>query len=153
MAIQRYTQRNPWQELDQLTNRLTRMFDGGTDWPTPSSSGQWMPAVNVEETGDEIILSAEMPGMRRGDIDIELENNILTIRGEKSEERTEGGEERRYHLWERRYGTFQRSFTLPRTVDSEQISADFENGILKVRMPKAPESKGRRIEIGKGEAG
>lgn len=151
MAIQRYTSRNPWQELDQLTNRLTRMFDAN-DWPTPSSSGQWVPAVNVEETAEELLLTAEMPGMTRDDIEIELENNILTIRGEKSETRTEGSEERRYHVWERRYGSFQRAFTLPRTVQGDQISADFAEGVLTIRMPKAAEAKGRRIEIGGREA-
>lgn len=144
MAIARYTNRNPWRELDTLTNRLNRLFDGG-DWPTPSSGGDWVPAVNVEESQDELLLTAELPGMSRDDVELELENNILTIRGERAEERA--SDERRFHLWERRYGTFQRSFTLPRTVSADDISADFENGLLKVHMPKAPEAKGRRIEI------
>lgn len=147
MAITRYTYRNPWRDLDQLTNRLSRAFEDGFDFPTPSSGGDWLPAVNVEESAEELLLTAELPGMSREDVEIELENNILTIRGERAEERTEG-EEKRYHLWERRYGSFQRSFTLPRTVDAEGISADFENGLLRVHMPKAPEAKGRRIEIG-----
>lgn len=146
MAITRYTSRNPWRELDQLTNRLGRMFD--TDWPTPSSGGDWMPAVNVEESQDELLLTAELPGMTDDDVEIELENNILTIRGERTEERSDG--ERRFHLWERRYGSFQRSFTLPRTVQADGISAEFENGLLRVHMPKAPEAKGRRIEIAAG---
>lgn len=148
MAITRYTRRNPWSDLDQLTNRLTRMFD--SDWPQPSSGGDWVPAVNVEETGTELVLTAELPGMSRDDVEIELENNILTVRGEKDETRSEESDERRYHLWERRYGAFQRSFTLPRTVDGESISAEFENGILTIHMPKAAEAKGRRIEIGSG---
>jgi HSP20 family protein len=152
MAIVRYANRNPWSELDQLTNRFTRMFD--TDWPSPSTGGDWIPAVNVQDAGDGLLLSAELPGMKREDIEIELENNILTLRGEKVDERTEesnGGEERRYHLFERRFGAFQRSFTLPRTVDASSITADFENGVLKVTLPKAPEAKGRRIEIGAGK--
>lgn len=147
MAITRY--RNPWQDLDQLTNRLSRMFDD-REWPrTPSGGGDWLPSVNVEEDADEILLTAELPGMSRDDVEIELENNILTIRGQKQETRTEG-EERRYHVWERRFGTFQRSFTLPRTVRGEDISAEFESGVLHVHMPKAPEAKGRRIEIAAG---
>ncbi|NJD19029.1 MAG: Hsp20/alpha crystallin family protein, partial [Gemmatimonadetes bacterium] len=80
---------------------------------------------------------------------IEMENNVLTISGEKSEERTEGDEERRYHLWERRYGQFPRSFTLPRTVKGEDIRAGFEKGVLRIRMPKVAEAKTRKIAIEK----
>jgi HSP20 family protein len=141
-------------ELDQLTNRLSRMF-GSTDetFPMPSSSGAWMPAVSVEETHDELILTAELPGLKVRDVDIELENNILTIRGEKQEERKEEDEGRRYHLWERSYGAFQRSFTLPRTVRAEDISAEFSDGLLRVRMPKSAEAKSRRIEVRGGQSG
>lgn len=150
MAITRWTYRNPWRDLDTLTNRLTQMFDDG-EFPTPSSGGNWMPAVNVEETSDQLVLTAELPGMKREDVELEVENNILTIRGEKGEQRQEGDENRRYHLWERRYGAFQRSFTLPRTVKADDIEAEFKDGILFVRMPKAPEAKSRRIEIGSGQ--
>ena len=148
MAIMRYTNRNPWRELDQLTNRLGRMFD--SDWPTPATGGEWVPAVDVEETADELVLTAELPGLTRDDVELELENNILTIRGERTEQRS--SEERRYHVWERRFGSFQRSFTLPRTVSAEGILAEFEGGLLRVHLPKAPEAKGRRIEIASGEA-
>jgi HSP20 family protein len=144
MAIARYTTRNPWRDLDQLTNRLGQMFD--SEWPTPSSGGDWVPAVDVEETPDELTLTAELPGLDREDVEIELENNILTVRGQRAETKT--SEERRFHVWERRYGSFQRSFTLPRTVSADSISAEFENGLLRVHMPKAAEAKGRRIEIG-----
>jgi len=105
-----------------------------------------MPSVNVEETGDELVLTAELPGMSLDDIDLEVENNVLTLSGEKKEER-EPDENRKYHLWERTYGSFQRSFTLPRTVDPEKIDARFENGILHVHMPKQEQAKGRRITI------
>lgn len=146
MAITRWSYRNPWRDLDTLTNRLSQAFQD--DFPVPSTGGSWMPAVNVEERADELVLTAELPGMNESDIELEVENNILTLRGEKTEERSEGDEGRRYHMWERRYGNFQRSFTLPRTVDAESIEASFENGILMVRMPKSPEAKGRRIQIG-----
>jgi HSP20 family protein len=151
MAITRYTYGNPWRELDQLTDRLSQMFENS--FPMPSSSGAWAPAVSVEETQDELVLTAELPGVKPEDVDVQLENNILTIRGEKREERKEEDENRRYHLWERTYGTFQRSFTLPRTVRAEEISAEFSEGLLHVRMPKAPEAKSRRIEIRGGQAG
>jgi len=152
MAVTRYSYRNPWRELDQLSNRLASAFDwsnGGT-FPTPSSAGAWAPAVSVEETDSELILTAELPGMKPGDVELHVENNILTIRGEKREERTEQDEGRRFHLWERNYGAFQRSFTLPRTVRGDDIKAEFDNGLLRVRMPKAPEARSRRIEIGVG---
>lgn len=148
MAITRYSTRNPWRELDTLSNRLNRMFD--ESFPTPSSGGNWLPSVSVEETTDELLLKAELPGMREEDIELEVENNILTLRGEKTEERREGDEARKYHLWERSFGSFARSFTLPRTVNADEIHADFDRGILTVRMPKAPEAKSRRITIGNG---
>ncbi len=150
MAIMRYPLRtptfSPWRDLEEVSNRLARMFED-TSLSTGTNGGTWIPAVNVEETKDELILSAELPGMTHDNIAIDLENNVLTISGEKTEERTEGDEERRYHLWERRYGSFQRSFTLPRTVKAEDIRASFDNGILRVRMPKVAEAKGRKIEV------
>ena len=153
MAITRYTLRNPtlspWRELEEVSNRLARMFDE-SPVSTGGYGGNWIPRVNVVDTKDELLLSAELPGMTQDDISIELENNVLTISGEKNEQRTEGDEERRYHLWERRYGSFQRSFTLPRTVSAEDIHATFENGILTIRMPKVAEAKTRKIDIKKG---
>jgi HSP20 family protein len=153
MAITRYRTRNwpsPWQELEEMSSRLSRAFnDGGT---AESGGPGWVPAVNVEETKDELVLTAELPGMKQEDVEIELENNILTIRGSKEHTREEKDEERRYHLWERRWGSFQRSFTLPRSVSPDRIGASFENGVLTVHMPKVAEARSRRIEIGEGSA-
>jgi HSP20 family protein len=150
MALVRYPIRNPalspWRDLEEVSNRLARMFEDSS-LSTGTNGGTWVPAVNVEETNDELVLSAELPGMTHDNIAIELENNVLTISGEKTEERTEGDEDRRYHLWERRYGSFQRSFTLPRTVKADEIRANFESGILRIRMPKVPEAKGRKIAV------
>ena len=152
MAITRYTVRNParssWRDLEDVTNRLSQLFDD-SPLSTGTNGGTWIPAVNVEETAGELLLSAELPGLSEDEVSIELENNVLTIGGEKSEDRTEGDEERRYHLWERRYGSFQRSFTLPRTVKADDIRAHFDHGILKIHLPKVPEAKGRKIEIEK----
>ena len=155
MAITRFTHGgptrrkavNPWSDLDELGTRLGRMFEDSA-FTAPTHKG-WMPAVNVEETSESILLTAELPGLGEDDVEIELENNILTIRGEKREEREEGEEGGRYHLWERRYGSFQRSFTVPRTVNPEDIDAGFDSGVLTVTMPKAAEAKGRKISIGK----
>jgi HSP20 family protein len=151
MAITRYTMRpavGPWRDLEEVSNRLARLFDE-SPLSTGTNGGTWLPAVNVEETKDELILSAEFPGMNEENISIELENNVLTLSGAKSEERTEGDEERRYHLWERRFGTFQRSFTLPRSVDADAIRADFDRGVLRIRLPKVAHAKSRKIEIKK----
>jgi HSP20 family protein len=148
MAIMRYTPRrvfSPWPEFTGFANRLPRLFD--EPWDTPEPTGSWFPAVNVEEGVDELILTAELPGMIEDDVHLEIENNILTIRGEKREEREEGDEKRSFHVWERRYGSFQRAFTLPKSVTTDKIKANFDNGILTVRMPKAAKAKSRTIEI------
>jgi HSP20 family protein len=137
------TYRNPWRELDTLTNRLGEMFGDTPNAP----DGTWVPAVNVEETANELRLTAELPGLNSDDIELELENNVLTLRGEKDDTRETGDEARRYHVWERRYGSFQRSFTLPRTVKAEEIEAEFVDGVLHVRLPKVPEAKSRRIAV------
>jgi HSP20 family protein len=152
MAVIRYPFRSPtysaWRDFDEVTNRLARLFDDANG--RRGNGGIWAPPVSVAETGEELIFSAELPGLGESDVSIEIENDVLTIFGEKTEERTEGEEERNYHLWERSYGSFRRSFTLPRAVNTAEASAEFENGVLEIRLPKAAEAKGRRIEIGKG---
>ena len=148
MTITRYTRRSPvlspWLELEDMTTRLNRLF-GEPGSGEASRRVVWSPSVNVEEGKEELRLTAELPGMSIGDIEIEVENNILSLRGEKKEE--EEREDRKFHVWERCYGTFERSFTLPRTVKTDQISAHFRDGILHITMPKAPEAKGRKISI------
>ncbi len=149
MALVRYTPRSTfasWPELDLFSNRLSRVF--GNAWDTTEPTGAWIPAVNVEEAADELLLTAELPGMREEDINVDIENNILTIRGEKREAHEEVDEGRKYHVWERRYGSFHRSFKLPKSVQADEIRADFESGVLTVRLPKAPEAKSRAIAIG-----
>jgi HSP20 family protein len=151
MAIVRHTTRmpvftSPWRELDDLfTNRLSRLVDEGWSGITQPPAGDWIPAVNVDETKDELVLTAELPGLSEEDVEIELENNILTIKGEKMEETRE--DEARVHLFERRYGSFLRSFTLPRTVNAEGIEARFRDGVLVINMPKVAEAKGRKIAV------
>jgi HSP20 family protein len=152
MALVRYAPRSnftSWPDLDLFSNRLSRVF--GKSWDMPESNGAWIPAVNVEEAADELLLTAELPGMLEEDISLNIENNILTIRGEKRETREEADEGRKYHVWERKYGSFHRSFTLPRTIEADSIQADFDGGVLTVRLPKAPEAKSRSIEIAAGK--
>ena len=145
MAITRWNYRNPWQELDTLTDRLQAAFDG--PFPASASGGTWSPSVNIEETSEALFLTAELPGVRQEDVELEVENNILTLRGEKDFVRREDAD--RYHISERRSGAFQRSFTLPRTVVADEISAEYADGVLHVTLPKAPEAKSRKIEIGR----
>jgi len=148
MSITRYTRRSPvfspWLELEDMSARLNRLF-------SEPGSGEaarknfWTPSVNVEESNEELRLTAELPGMNIDDVEIEVENNILSLRGEKKEE--EEKDDRKFHVWERSYGRFERSFTLPRTVKPDGISAHFRDGILHIVMPKAPEAKSRKISI------
>lgn len=150
MAIIKYPWRTPtysrWSEFDEPFNRLARFFDEPFIRP---SDGMWAPAVSMFETKDELVFTAELPGMSEKDITVEFENDVLTFSGEKTEERMEGDDERRYHLFERSYGSFRRSFALPHTVKGEEVEATFDKGILTVRLPKMAEAKGRKIEISK----
>ena len=108
----------------------------------------WLPPTDITENDVELTLTAELPGLEQKDVEISIQDGMLLLRGEKTEERKEG-DEKRYHLFERHYGAFQRAFTLPRIVDANKITAEFEKGVLKVHMPKTAEAqaKTRKIEI------
>lgn len=136
--------RSPWADMNRLAREMDTLFGGGL----APSNDLWAPPVDVEETADELLLTAELPGMSRDDIDIELEDGVLTIQGEKKDERKDEGTQGL--LYERRWGSFTRRFTLPRAVDPGSITAQYENGILSIRVPKAEEAKGRKIEITDG---
>ncbi len=138
---------SPWNELDALTSRLGR-FLGTADLGQLTYGASWVPPVSVEERGDEILLTAELPGMDENAVEITLENNVLTISGEKRDRREESEAGGKYHLVERTFGSFRRSFTLPRTVSAEGITADFDAGLLTVRLPKAEKALCRKIEVG-----
>ena len=107
----------------------------------------WVPPVSVEEKADEILLTAELPGMTEDSVEIDLENNVLTISGEKRDTREEIESGGKFHHVERTFGSFRRSFTLPRTVRADGITADFDNGLLTVRLPKAEDAVSRKIEV------
>jgi HSP20 family protein len=107
--------------------------------------GAWNPSVDIYENKDQIVLEAELPGMKREDFDLSIENNVITLRGERHFEKKDEGDN--YHRVERSYGSFTRSFTLPQTVDAENVTAEYLNGVLRVKIPKREEVKARRIEI------
>ncbi len=128
-------------ETDDL-NRFFNLALGGA----PSLSG-WSPAVDVRENADGFVVTAELPGMTQDQVEINVENGVLAISGEKKENGKDGVKSENSHLVERRYGPFQRNFSLPRSVDSAKVEANFENGVLTVTLPKAAAAKARKIAI------
>ena len=135
-----------WNDLFTSRREIDRVFDRFFGQAN-GVVGPWSPVVDVRETKDAIEVVAELPGLRPEDVEVNVENNVLTIAGEKKQEVTERSPEAEYHLVERRCGRFERSFTLPRSVDAEHIGARFEHGLLTVMLPKAEAAKPRRVEI------
>lgn len=126
-----------------LRREIDRLFeDTGMPW-----GGRWMPAADVREDDKAIDIDIELAGINPDDVDISVENGILTVSGEKRTERKEG-EEGRYHSVERRYGSFVRSFQLPQGVDESKITANFDSGLLTIDIPKTALPQPRRIQIG-----
>ena len=146
---------SPWdvmRELALVQERMNRIwggpFDRGHDDVT--SRGTWLPPVDIYETSDrQIILKAELPGLRREDIDLTVENSTLTIRGERRRDEAVG--EDRYHRVERAYGAFTRSFTLPHTIDGAKVHADYRDGVLTVTLPTREETRSRQIQVDRPE--
>jgi HSP20 family protein len=132
-----------WDQFRELRERMDEMLEGGFSTPRLS---EWTPAVNVEDAGRELVITAELPGMSRDDVEVELENNVLTIRGEKKMERKEEKEGRHY-VYERRFGSFVRSFTLPQSVASDQIRAKFDDGVLTITLPKTEQARSKQVQI------
>lgn len=145
MSIVRY---DPFRDLRTLQEEVNRLFTGNMARAFDDEGiarGSWNPNVDIYENKDHIVLEAELPGMNREDFDLSVENNIITLRGERHFEKKD--ETDNYHRVERAYGTFTRSFTLPNTVSGEGANAEYRNGVLRVVLPKKEETKARRIEI------
>ena len=138
-----------------LTDRIQRMVNetlGGLDWQyRDSAAASWVPAVDIFEEADAIRIDAEIPGVNAEDISISLEGNLLTIHGTKQQEAEEKTE--RVHRYERTYGTFERSFTLPASVEPNDIKATYDNGVLTITLPKTERAKPRQIEVNVGNGG
>ena len=139
---------DPFKNLMSLQERMNRLFDEtmqkGQE-PDMLQAGAWVPAVDIYETEDDITLVAELPGMSQGDVDIQVRENTLTLKGERRMEKD--AKEETYHRLERVYGAFSRSFTLPGSVEHDKITATFEKGLLEIRMPKSPKSRSHQIKI------
>ena len=134
----------PWQSLRLLSNALDEAF-GTLQEDGRTVTAAWYPACDVFEDKDAIKIIAEVPGVTPEDVKISLENNLLTIRGEKKQQAEEKTE--RVHRYERTYGVFERSFSLPSTVDPDQIQASYQNGILTVNVPKVERARPREIPV------
>jgi HSP20 family protein len=141
----------PLRELGSLQNEMNRLFNTVFDAP-PGNGGstmrRWVPSMDLVETEDHFVLRADLPGMSEEDIKIELEDGTLTVAGERKAEHESKNEG--YYRVERAFGAFSRSLTLPQGIDPEAVTANFDRGVLEVRVPKPEQRKPRRIEIGGG---
>jgi HSP20 family protein len=151
MALVRW---EPVRELNSLQNEMNRLFSTFFDTPTPGNGGtsprRWIPAMDLVETDDSYVLTADLPGLSQEDINLEFEGDVLTLSGERrsaKEDRKEG-----YYRIERATGTFSRSLTLPEGVDPEAVTAKFDRGVLEVRIPKPEQRKPRKVAIQVGDA-
>lgn len=144
---------DPFRELRSLQDEVNRVFSGSFNRSdeTGMMRGAWNPSVDIFENKDSLILEAELPGMSPENVNISIENNVLTIHGERKFEKKDEGDN--FHRVERSYGSFTRSFTLPPTVSSDNVEANFENGILRLQLAKREDAKPKRIEIKAGTSG
>ena len=145
------TRWEPYRELSTLQDRLNRAFGatfGRPERDDELSMAAWAPPVDIAEEKDRIVITAELPGFKEDQIEIQSENGLLTLRGERKFEKE--SDIKSYHRVERSYGQFVRSFSLPANVDREKIKADFSDGLLRIELPKREDAKPRTIKISAG---
>ena len=151
MALVRW---EPARELTSLQQEMNRLFASFFDTPTAGNGGtyarRWIPAMDLVETEEEYVLTADLPGLSQEDINLEFEDNVLTLSGERKAEHSERKEG--YYRLERASGSFSRSLTLPEGVDAEAVKATFEKGVLEVRIPKPEQRKPKKVAIKVGDA-
>ena len=146
MALVRW---DPIRELDSLQGDMNRLFDRFFEGRGANGmSRRWIPAMDLVETEDSLVLRGDLPGMTEDDVNIEIKDNVLTVSGERKAEHEDKGEG--YHRVERAFGSFSRSLSLPQGVEADQVSANFDKGVLEVKIPKPAEAKPTRVQIGKG---
>lgn len=148
MMVWEITPLRPFRELERMRREMDRLWDSFVE-EKPRRKGEeaveLLPSLDLSETKNDLVVKAELPGIDPKDIDISLSEGVLTIKGEKKQEKEE--KEENYHIIERSYGAFTRSVRLPRDVQSEKINASYKNGILKVTLPKSEEAKKKEIKI------
>ena len=143
----------PWSDLRR---EIDRLFDSMLSSAGPSGAQgeqgmqNWMPLMDIEDDDEQLRLSFELPGVNPDDVNVTVENGVLTVSGEKKFERQSGNEQKGAYRVERRYGRFERSLTLPQSVDAEKVTARYDSGVLTLELPKSAESRKRKIEIGRG---
>lgn len=144
---------DPMRELNTFSdmNRLFDAFFGSGGNGQTGMSRRWVPAMDLVEVGDSLVLKADLPGLRREDVSIEVKDGVLTIAGERKDDHEEKADG--YYRVERTFGSFSRTLTLPKGIEAEGIQADFADGVLEVRIPKPAERKPHRIEIGERTSG
>jgi HSP20 family protein len=136
----------PFRGLSTLQGQFNRLFNESFGTQADESAlTTWAPAVDIYETPNELVVKADLPDVNEKDIDVRVENNLLTIRGERKFEKSVS--EENYLRVERTYGAFSRSFSLPNTVNAEAIGAEYKNGVLTVTLPKREESKPRQVKV------
>ena len=135
-------------EFHGLFDRVLDNFWNDADFVPEGEAGQrtWLPAVDIYENDDAFVATADLPGLKKEDLDVSIENNVLTVSGERKFEKSD--DEGTFRRVERSYGTFRRSFALPRTVDSTKVEAKFEDGVLTLALPKSEVAKSRKITVG-----
>lgn len=147
MALVRW---DPAVEVDSLQSEVNRLFDSffGGSRSGEGPARRWVPAMDLAETKDEFVLTADLPGMSEDDVSIEIKEGALTVSGERRESHEE--KEKGYHRVERSFGSFSRSLTLPEGVEASDVAATFDRGVLEIHIPKPEERKPHRVEIGSG---
>jgi HSP20 family protein len=150
MALIRW---EPVRELGTIQNEMNRLFNSFFDTPTPGNGQalrRWVPAMDLIETETDFVLKADLPGVSESDVNIELEDNVLTISGERKAEHEE--RQAGYYRVERSFGSFRRALTLPEGVDPEAVKATFADGVLEVTVPKPAQQVPRKVQISVGGA-
>ena len=147
MAINRW---DPFREVVALQNRVNSLFREMNEGDSPLTTASFVPAVDIYEDNKKVVLKLEVPGIDEKDLDIRVENNTLTVKGERKFEKEE--KEENFHRIERRYGSFFRSFTVPTTVNSEGVKASYDAGVLRVELEKKAEAKPKQIKVQIGTA-
>jgi HSP20 family protein len=144
MAMRRW---DPFRELSSIQSELNRLFGRtfGVEGGDEMRAAAWVPSVDIAESQDRFVITAELPGLRPEDVDISVENSILLIQGERRFYQEQKEDD--FHRIERRFGTFARSITLPSTADPEHIEASFDTGVLTIEVPKREEAKPRKIQV------
>ena len=142
MAITRW---DPFREVVALQNRVNSLFRDLNEGDDPVAAASFVPAVDIYEDTQKVMLKLEVPGIDQKDLDVRIEDHTLTVKGERKFESEE--KEQNFHRIERRYGSFYRAFTLPNTVDTENVAASYNAGVLKLELKKKPEAQPKQIEI------